>query len=98
LRRESFRRTVSGVYCTPPGGAGDRARKKAVLMAELSEKKLENAPPGSLQAVAEFVRRHLRRPFSFYLISLLLIAIIPPFIFSSVILQRNLDAQREVVN
>jgi two-component sensor histidine kinase len=76
----------------------DRARKKAVLMAELSEKKLENAPPGSLQAVAEFVRRHLRRPFSFYLISLLLIAIIPPFIFSSVILQRNLDAQREVVN
>ncbi|WP_051440957.1 two-component sensor histidine kinase [Ensifer sp. WSM1721] len=67
-------------------------------MDEASGNKLGSASSGSLQAVQGFVRRHLRRPFSFYLISLLLIAIIPPFIFSSVILQRNMDAQQAVVN
>ncbi|RVH16905.1 sensor histidine kinase [Sinorhizobium meliloti] len=66
-------------------------------MVEASEKSREDASSGSLQAAAGFVRDYLRRPFSFYLISLLLIAIIPPFIFSFVILQRNLDAQREEV-
>lgn len=66
-------------------------------MVEASEKGKEDASSGNLQAAAGFVRDYLRRPFSFYLISLLLIAIVPPFIFSFVILQRNLDAQREEV-
>ncbi|MCG5481038.1 sensor histidine kinase [Sinorhizobium alkalisoli] len=52
---------------------------------------------GGLQSVASYIRHYLRRPFSFYLISLLLIAIIPPFIFSLVILKRSLDAQEQVV-
>ncbi|ASY64991.1 hypothetical protein SJ05684_c35760 [Sinorhizobium sojae CCBAU 05684] len=52
---------------------------------------------GGLQAAASYIRHYLRRPFSFYLISLLLIAIIPPFIFSLVILKRSLDAQEQVV-
>lgn len=67
-------------------------------MDEVTGKKLESAPPGSLQAAARFVRHYLRRPFSFYLLSLLLVAIVPPFIFSLVILKRNVDAQEEVVN
>ncbi len=52
---------------------------------------------GGLQAVAAFVRQYLRRPFSFYLLSLLLIAIVPSFIFSFVIVKRSVDAQEQVV-
>ncbi|MEY9167658.1 two-component sensor histidine kinase [Sinorhizobium fredii] len=52
---------------------------------------------GGLQAVAAFVRQYVRRPFSFYLLSLLFIAIVPSFIFSFVIVKRSVDAQEQVV-
>ncbi|MBP2235997.1 two-component sensor histidine kinase [Sinorhizobium kostiense] len=67
-------------------------------MVEASEKNQRELSSGSLQAAAAFVRQYLRRPFSFYLISLLLIAIVPPFVFSLVILKRNMDAQEQVVS
>jgi hypothetical protein len=66
-------------------------------MVEASGKNQRELSSGGLQAVAAFIRHHLRRPFSFYLISLLLIAIIPLFIFSLVILKRSMDAQEQVV-
>lgn len=66
-------------------------------MDEASGKNQQEVSSGGLQAVGAFVRHYLRRPFSFYLISLLLVAIIPPFIFSLVILKRSLDAQEQVV-
>ncbi|QLL60201.1 histidine kinase [Sinorhizobium mexicanum] len=66
-------------------------------MTGVPEKDHGEASRGGLQAAAAFVRDRLRRPFSFYLISLLLVAIIPSFIFSFVILKRSVDAQEQVV-
>ncbi|NRP72100.1 Blue-light-activated histidine kinase [Ensifer psoraleae] len=66
-------------------------------MTEVSGKDQGEASRGGLQAAAAFVRDRLRRPFSFYLISLLLIAIVPSFIFAFVILKRSVDAQEQVV-
>ncbi|WEX77615.1 sensor histidine kinase [Sinorhizobium numidicum] len=66
-------------------------------MTGVSEKEREVSSSGGLQAVAAFIGQYLRRPFSFYLISLLSIAIVPSFIFSLVILKRSLDAQEQVV-
>ncbi|QRY70272.1 sensor histidine kinase [Ensifer sp. PDNC004] len=42
-------------------------------------------------------RHRLTRPFSFYLTSLLLVAIVPAFIFSLVVLKRSVDAQEQVI-
>ncbi|HXV32357.1 MAG TPA: histidine kinase, partial [Sinorhizobium sp.] len=66
-------------------------------MVEASDKNQRDIAAGGLQAVAAYIRQYLRRPFSFYLVWLLLIAIVPPFIFSLVILKRNMDAQQQVV-
>ncbi|ASY58912.1 sensor histidine kinase [Sinorhizobium sp. CCBAU 05631] len=66
-------------------------------MLKAPEKSESEVSSGGLQAVAAFVRTYLRRPFSFYLLSLLLIAIIPSFIFSFVIVKRSVDAQEQVV-
>ncbi|APG89560.1 sensor histidine kinase [Sinorhizobium americanum] len=66
-------------------------------MLKAPEKSEGEVSSGGLQAVAAFVRTYLRRPFSFYLLSLLLIAIVPSFIFSFVIVKRSVDAQEQVV-
>ena len=66
-------------------------------MLKAPEKSDGEVSSGGLQAVAAFVRTYLRRPFSFYLLSLLLIAIVPSFIFSFVIVKRSVDAQEQVV-
>ncbi|HEV7304965.1 sensor histidine kinase [Ensifer sp.] len=47
--------------------------------------------------VADVVRHRLTRPFSFYLTFLLLVAIVPAFIFSLVVLKRSVDAQEQVI-
>ncbi|MEI2300090.1 sensor histidine kinase [Ensifer sp. MJa1] len=52
---------------------------------------------GGLTALADLVRHRLTRPFSFYLTSLLLVAIVPAFIFSLVVLKRSVDAQEQVI-
>ncbi|WP_179119603.1 sensor histidine kinase [Ensifer adhaerens] len=51
----------------------------------------------SLAAMADRARHRLTRPFSFYLTSLLLVAIVPAFIFSLVVLKRSVDAQEQVI-
>jgi two-component sensor histidine kinase len=66
-------------------------------MLKAPEKSEGEVPSGGLQAVAAFVRQYLRRPFSFYLLSLLLIAIVPPFVFSFIIVKRSVDTQEQVV-
>ncbi|MGH6807730.1 MAG: sensor histidine kinase [Ensifer adhaerens] len=48
-------------------------------------------------AALDFIRHRLTRPFRFYLTSLLLIAIVPAFIFSLVVLKRSVDAQEQVI-
>ncbi|MGO4619385.1 sensor histidine kinase [Ensifer sp. 2YAB10] len=50
-----------------------------------------------LAAVSDLVRHRLTRPFSFYLTSLLLVAIVPAFIFSLVVLKRSVDQQEQVI-
>ncbi|WDZ76733.1 sensor histidine kinase [Ensifer adhaerens] len=47
--------------------------------------------------VVDLVRHRLTRPFSFYLTSLLLVAIVPAFIFSLVVLKRSVDQQEQVI-
>ncbi|OCO98820.1 MULTISPECIES: sensor histidine kinase [unclassified Ensifer] len=47
--------------------------------------------------MADRIRDRLTRPFSFYLTSLLLVAIVPAFIFSLVVLKRSVDAQEQVI-
>jgi two-component sensor histidine kinase len=47
--------------------------------------------------LARFLQSGVRRRFSVYLAALLLIAIVPSFIFSIVILKRSADAQEQVV-
>ncbi|WP_245292336.1 sensor histidine kinase [Rhizobium sp. 9140] len=43
------------------------------------------------------LRKRLRRPLAFYLAALLLVAIIPSFLFSMVVLKRSMDDQERVV-
>ena len=43
------------------------------------------------------LRRRLRRPLAFYLAALLLVAIIPCFLFSMIVLKRSMDDQERVV-
>jgi two-component sensor histidine kinase len=43
------------------------------------------------------LRSRLRRPLSFYLKALLLVAIVPSFVFSMIILKRSIDEQERVV-
>jgi two-component sensor histidine kinase len=43
------------------------------------------------------LRSRLRRPLSFYLTALLLVAIVPSFVFSMIILKRSIDEQERVV-
>ncbi|MBD9621446.1 sensor histidine kinase [Ensifer sp. ENS06] len=50
-----------------------------------------------LAAMVDRARHRLTRPFSFYLTSLLLVAIVPAFIFSLVVLKRSVDAQEQVI-
>ncbi|WP_429810739.1 sensor histidine kinase [Ensifer sp. B1-9] len=50
-----------------------------------------------LSAIADLLRHRLTRPFSFYLTSLLLVAIVPAFIFSLVVLKRSVDQQEQVI-
>ncbi|MEI3854219.1 sensor histidine kinase [Ensifer sp. CCNWLY38] len=50
-----------------------------------------------LATVVDLVRHRLTRPFSFYLTSLLLVAIVPAFIFSLVVLKRSVDQQEQVI-
>ncbi|MGF6254247.1 sensor histidine kinase [Ensifer sp. LBL] len=50
-----------------------------------------------LAAMVDRARHGLTRPFSFYLTSLLLVAIVPAFIFSLVVLKRSVDAQEQVI-
>ena len=52
---------------------------------------------GRLATALDFIRRRMTRPFRFYLTSLLLIAIVPAFIFSLVVLKRSVDAQEQVI-
>ncbi len=52
---------------------------------------------GRLATALDFVRHRMTRPFRFYLTSLLLIAIVPAFIFSLVVLKRSVDAQEQVI-
>ncbi|MGF6175979.1 two-component sensor histidine kinase [Ensifer sp. 4252] len=52
---------------------------------------------GRLATALDFARRRMTRPFRFYLTSLLLIAIVPAFIFSLVVLKRSVDAQEQVI-
>ncbi|HEV7318148.1 MAG TPA: sensor histidine kinase [Ensifer sp.] len=47
--------------------------------------------------IGDLVRNRLTRPFSFYLTSLLLVAIVPAFIFSLVVLKRSVDSQEQVI-
>jgi two-component sensor histidine kinase len=44
-----------------------------------------------------FLRSRLRRPLSFYLAALLLVAIVPSFVFSMIILKRSTDEQERVI-
>ena len=50
-----------------------------------------------LSAIVDLLRHRLTRPFSFYLTSLLLVAIVPAFIFSLVVLKRSVDQQEQVI-
>lgn len=50
-----------------------------------------------LATIVDLVRQRLTRPFSFYLTSLLLVAIVPAFIFSLVVLKRSVDQQEQVI-
>ncbi|SDA88640.1 sensor histidine kinase [Sinorhizobium sp. NFACC03] len=50
-----------------------------------------------LATIVDLVRHRLTRPFSFYLTSLLLVAIVPAFIFSLVVLKRSVDQQEQVI-
>lgn len=52
---------------------------------------------GRLATALDFIRHRMTRPFRFYLTSLLLIAIVPAFIFSLVVLKRSVDAQEQVI-
>lgn len=57
----------------------------------------ERKPANGWMAIAEVLRDRLTRPFSFYLTSLLLVAIVPAFIFSLVVLKRSLDQQEQAI-
>ncbi len=65
-------------------------------MAQVSHEQREHAA-GRLSTALDFIRHRLTRPFRFYLTSLLLIAIVPAFIFSLVVLKRSVDAQEQVI-
>ena len=54
----------------------------------------KSAPRAPLRAL---LRSRLRRPLSFYLTVLLLVAIVPSFVFSMIILKRSTDEQEHVV-
>lgn len=61
----------------------------------LDEEKRKAA--NGLATIVDLVRHRLTRPFSFYLTSLLLVAIVPAFIFSLVVLKRSVDQQEQVI-
>lgn len=61
----------------------------------LNEGKRKSA--NGLRSIVDLIRDRLTRPFSFYLTSLLLVAIVPAFIFSLVVLKRSVDAQEQVI-
>ena len=61
-------------------------------MSDAQEKK--SGPGGSWRTR---LRSRLRRPLSFYLTMLLLVAIVPSFVFSLIILKRSTDEQERVV-
>ncbi len=61
----------------------------------LDEEKRKAA--NGLATIVDLVRHCLTRPFSFYLTSLLLVAIVPAFIFSLVVLKRSVDQQEQVI-
>ncbi|OOG74391.1 histidine kinase [Sinorhizobium sp. A49] len=65
-------------------------------MAQVSQEGRESAV-GRLATALDFIRHRMTRPFRFYLTSLLLIAIVPAFIFSLVVLKRSVDAQEQVI-
>ncbi|MFB2552657.1 sensor histidine kinase [Ensifer soli] len=44
-----------------------------------------------------FLRRHFRRPFVFYLVVLLTIALVPTFAFSLLVMKRSVDQQERVI-
>ncbi|MBZ7923958.1 sensor histidine kinase [Ensifer adhaerens] len=74
------------------GAAGRRATEVTGVLDE-GKRKAANG----LAAVSDLVRHRLTRPFSFYLTSLLLVAIVPAFIFSLVVLKRSVDQQEQVI-
>lgn len=65
-------------------------------LAQVSQEGRKSAV-GRLATALDFVRLRMTRPFHFYLTSLLLIAIVPAFIFSLVVLKRSVDAQEQVI-
>ncbi|OLP59093.1 histidine kinase [Xaviernesmea oryzae] len=62
-------------------------------MVETAKTNPERAPPGEAETLAR-----VRRPLAAYLAALLMVAIIPSFVFSLVILKRSTDNQDEVVS
>ena len=74
---------------TGPGSPWDRARK--------SESAVTSSPANVQSAPGAPAAEHASRPIALYLFVLALVALVPAFAFSAVLLQRNNEAQERVV-